>query len=208
MRARTLSSLIGKPRLLAHRVWRAVYDLRHPDHPWLSPRAIGFLDRALRPPMRGLEWGSGRSTAWFARRLGMLVSIEHDQVWHAHVRARLEQLALTNAECRLVEVPADPAERDAQYWTDPPYVRVVDEFADASLDLVLVDGLYRQACVLRALPKVAPGGYLAIDNARELDRLSDWQVPEGWPLVVWDARRFRDTAVWQRPAPDRARDAV
>lgn len=198
MGPRTLAAYLRRPGLLAHRVWRAIYDVRHPTHPWLSPDAIKFLESYLTPDTKLFEWGSGRSTIWFAERAGSVVSIEHDPKWHAVVMSRLQERSLDHAHCRLIRVPDDPDERDRQYWEDPPYVSVVDEFKDDSLDVILIDGLYRQACTLRAIPKLRDGGLLVIDNARQLPALADWQVPEQWPLVCWSRRRYLDTAIWRK----------
>lgn len=64
-----------RPFYVAGRFQNWLYEKRHPDHPWLSPGAIAWLEQNLRPHMRGFEWGSGRSTLWLARRLTSLTSI-------------------------------------------------------------------------------------------------------------------------------------
>ncbi len=187
-------------RALPHRIWRAAYNARHPGAPWLSPQAIRFLDDHLNVEMRGLEWGSGRSTVWLSKRVGALTSVEHNPQWYERVRAGLAEAGADHVELRLVEIPTDQAEREAQYWENP-YVAVADAFADGSLDLVLVDGAYRQTCVAVALGKVKPGGLLVVDNTAHLPRLRDWGVPASWPIEVASARRFRDTTIWRRPTP-------
>lgn len=45
------------------------------------------------------------------------------------------------------------------------YVRAIDSCADGSLDLVIVDGRAREACLKHALPKVRSGGWLLLDNS-------------------------------------------
>ena len=45
------------------------------------------------------------------------------------------------------------------------YVHEFDRFADRSLDFVLIDGMYRGHCAIRAMSKVKPGGLIVIDNA-------------------------------------------
>ncbi len=69
---------------------------RHPDAPWMSPQAVAWLDAFLRPSDIGLEFGSGRSTVWFARRAAALTSVEHKQDWHKSVSARIRELKLTH----------------------------------------------------------------------------------------------------------------
>ena len=50
---------------------------------------IAVLDSWLCAGDTGLEFGSGRSTRWFAARVGALTSIEHDAAWHARVASSL-----------------------------------------------------------------------------------------------------------------------
>lgn len=189
-------SLVSSPGLIAHKVWRWAYTRRHPDHPWLSRRAIAFLDHELNDGMRMLEWGSGRSTGWFAARVQHVTSVEHDAAWHGRVREGLAAEGVSNVDLR--QVPVSDGEA-ADHWAEHPYVMIVTEFADESLDVVLVDGLFRQNCVARVLPKISHGGLLAIDNARQLPALDDWRVPSDWELLVWSDRTYQDTAIWRRP---------
>jgi hypothetical protein len=85
------------------------------------------------------------------------------------------------------------------------YVKAIAECADDSLDLVLVDGRCRAACVLEAAAKVRPGGLLVLDDS-DRDRyqpahhgLRTWPRREFWgikPFTVPPAR----TTVWTKPA--------
>lgn len=165
----------------------------------MAPGAVRFCERHLRADMVALEWGSGRSTPWFARRVGSLVGVEHDPTWHERVARRLREAGLGNVDLRLVSIDPDPERAQSDYWRNPPYVRVADEFADESLDFVSVDGVYRQACVAVILPKLKPGGLLLVDDTRWLPRLEDWLVPPDWP-VVHDGRGFGSgTTIWRKP---------
>src|SRR5688572_29636823 len=49
---------------------------RRPELPWLGYRTIRWFDRNIRPDWHVLEFGSGMSSLWLARRLpqGKLVS--------------------------------------------------------------------------------------------------------------------------------------
>lgn len=45
------------------------------------------------------------------------------------------------------------------------YVSQIDAFADASFDVVLIDGRARPACICHSVAKVKPGGMLILDNS-------------------------------------------
>ena len=123
-----------------------------------------FGGRDLGPMLRrqdtGVEFGSGRSTAWFAARVARLTSVEHDAEWHQAVAARLRHLGLGNVD--YVLAPEDqPLERGGE----SAYARTALAFADASIDFALVDGHYRDYSARLILPKIRPGGMLIVDNA-------------------------------------------
>jgi hypothetical protein len=174
--------------------------------PWLTQRANELLDQLLVPTHDiGIEWGSGRSTAWFGKRLKHLTSIEHEPRWYDAVRGQIA--GLTNVDYQLLDAPDSD---------DSPYVTVIDRFADASLDFALVDGVLRERCIMAVLPKIAVGGILCLDNAGwYLDRPSHgpgnrhgkgpllpiWGQFErrvsGW-RHIWTTSGLSDTALWIR----------
>lgn len=187
------------PRYLKDRVLESQYRHTHPGEPWLTSTAIGLLSTWLRPSDNALEFGSGRSTAWFAARVGSLVSVEHNPAWHARVTPLVTKLG--------VDYRLRP-DRDG-------YVGVAREFASSSLDFVLVDGEYRDSCVLAATDLVKPGGLLVVDNANWFIRgpktgspwtlayTSDrWEQFTGqvadWRLM-WTTNGVWDTALYFRP---------
>ncbi len=129
-----------------------VYRWRHPDEPWFTPAAIAFLRRQLTPQSRVLEFGSGGSTLWFAARCGRIDSIEHQEEWARGVAESIRNAGLQESAV----VRHVPAGR---------YAEETMTFADDSFDLVVVDAIRRADCVIAALPKLRPGGWLVIDNA-------------------------------------------
>jgi Methyltransferase domain len=186
---------------LGHRLIRRALDLLHRGEPWMANGAVAFCSRHLTRDMVGFEWGSGRSTIWFGRRLGRLVSIEHDPDWHASVARALQRLQLRDVDCRLIALDHDPREPTSpRYPARPGYVGAIDTVPNDSLDLVVVDGHYRQACAVAAQEKLRRGGWLLIDDAAWLP-LHQWQIPADWPLVHASAStlRAKSTLIWQKP---------
>lgn len=182
------------PVWLVRRAGNKILERLRPNDPWLSPGAIRYLDGVLRPDWRGFEWGSGRSTRWFGQRIGHLTSIEHDEAWYGTVSARVTDMA--NVDLRLVPLDHPPLETgELHYDPLPAYVAAVEEVADGGLDVVLVDGAYRQPCVAAALPKLRPGGLLVIDNTDWLP-IEQWGVPAGWTIAHQSRNVMTQTTVW------------
>ena len=202
-------------------LWRSwqqrSFHRAHPDAPLIVASAVILLDTWLRPTDRGLEWGSGRSTAWLAARLAHLVTVEHDQVWHARVSQQLRGRDLAGkVDYRLVPAPAQQMDEPL----DHPYAGVADELADGSLDVVLVDGQMRLRCMQKVLAKLKPGGLLVLDGANRyvpnrFDRgfttvqiRREEPLTEEWRHVLDGLRDWRwmnttdglwDTRLWIRP---------
>jgi predicted O-methyltransferase YrrM len=151
--------------------------------------------------MSGLEFGSGRSTTWFAGRLGSLTSVEHDARWYAQVRAKLDRRQIANVDLKLIPLDHSESEPErADYNPAPAYVAVLDEFRDRSLDLVVVDGHYRTTCVKRSVPKLKPGGLLLVDDTEMWHEVGGPPVPKGWHLVDRSSNGIKQACIWQKPS--------
>lgn len=198
----TLASFVQharRPAYALQRIGYKLYEVTHPDEPWIAQGAVRFCASQLTPAMRGFEWGSGRSTAWFATRLGHLTSVEQDQQWYGIVTERLRARDIHNVTYRLVLLSHPVAEPTVPVYTPlPPYVAAVNAEEDGALGFVVVDGHYRQACILAALPKLAPGGLLLVDNTDWMP-LSSWGVPAAWPVVHQSRNVMTETTIWRKP---------
>ena len=147
------------PKYIVNRLNEVLYHKRYPDHPWLTKSANCILTSYLKKSDIALEFGSGRSTLWFAARIGFLTSVEHDPLWYKRNSLNLKKRNLSNVNCILIE-------KNDQYndgW-ESKYVQVAESFSNESLDLVIVDGIYRCACAMTAIDKLRTGGMLIIDN--------------------------------------------
>jgi predicted O-methyltransferase YrrM len=153
------------PRYVYNRLQQMRYERAHPGAPWLTPAAIRLLGGLLRPADRGAEFGSGRSTAWFASRVAALTSVEHDTGWHAAVSAQLKDRGLDTVDYILA-----PKDQPLERGGDSAYAKTAHGFANDSLDFALVDGHYRDYSAKFIMPKLRPGGMLIIDNV-------NWYLP-------------------------------
>lgn len=176
------------------------WERRNPDKPWLTPGAVAFLETHLRPEMIGLEFGSGRSTVWYARKLRHLTSVEHHAGWAETVKGQLAGAGITNVDYRAI--PLDHPETDGEqpaYDPLPRYVAVASEFADGALDFVVVDGHYRSHCIRTVGDKLRPGGLLLVDDANMWPANAP-PVPPEWLEVSRTTNDLKFTVIWRKPA--------
>lgn len=150
----------------------AIYDagdLAALDLPWwtlgATKKVADFL--TFRQNARVFEWGSGASTVWLARRAADVASVEHDPRWARQIARMLPD----NAHVTVVEpkkvgnegATAASSKRGFEGLEFYRYVSAIEEIADP-LDLIVVDGRAREACLVKALERLAPGGLIVLDN--------------------------------------------
>lgn len=162
---------------LYDRAREIIYRKTHPEQPWLTRAANDFLRSFLRSSDIGLEAGAGRSTVFFAQRVGRLISVEHDVDWHRRVSEWLHYKGFKNVELHLAQ--CDPRLKDAAA-SSSEYVKIISNQPPASLDFVLVDGVYRGACALASIRALKPGGILIIDDANRY-LSSESRAPDSLP---------------------------
>lgn len=152
------------PRYVWDRLNVMKVERQNPDAPWLTASAISILSTWLKSSDIGFEWGSGRSTVWFAKRVARVISVEHDLEW---ARSVPDMLKRTQVEGRVAyRTVSESADENGNF----AYVDVIKEAPDLSLDFCLVDGMLRDRCALACLDKLKSGGLLIIDNV-------NWYLP-------------------------------
>lgn len=186
------------PSLLVPRIQYWVWEKLNPDKPWLCQGTMTFCQANLSRSMKALEFGSGRSTRWFAGLVGHLTSVEHDSAWFGQVHHQLNDVQINNVDYRFV--PLNHAESEperSEYRPPPDYVAVADGFPDRSLHLVIVDGHYRTHCVRHSVPKLAAGGFLLVDDVNMWPSLDVIPVPASWPVVNDCTNGVKRCVIWQ-----------
>jgi predicted O-methyltransferase YrrM len=174
--------------------WRA-RNGRTPERPWIVPASIGWLRRRMRSDWSILELGSGRSTVWFARRAGRVISFEDNEYWFPRTGERLEELGVSNVELRLRPVEDFPRE--------------VEAMADDSFDLVVLDFLEapsvtRIDALKPAMKKVRPGGYLLLDDSDRPGYADAFELLDGWRFRSFTGVKDEwpeacETGIFRRP---------
>jgi len=141
------------------------------DVPWWTYKAIDDVDAWLSArarPIRVFEWGSGASTIWLSSRVEEITSVEHHPEFAKLIGPRLEHLATVTFR----HVPAAPSTAPAIGSRKPgsegldftDYVHAIDA-VDGDLDLIVIDGRAREACLRAAEPRLAPDGVIVFDNS-------------------------------------------
>lgn len=114
--------------------------------PWLNFTIIDLLGERLSKDLAMLEYGSGHSTLFFAARVGRIVSVEHNAGWADEVEPQLPDNA------SLVRVD------DKLAYSKAPV-------SDGPFDVILVDGIEREACLAVADQALTPNGVVLIDDS-------------------------------------------
>ena len=150
-----LSRLLrNAPRALGTFVMARLFDHR-PTQPWIGYDAIRRLDTILRPDMAALEYGSGMSTMWFARRVGSIIAVEDDAKWGAFQRTKLVRERIANVEIVI--------SNDREGYLRPP--AVATQMERGGFDFIMIDGRYRDGCAEAAVGMIKPGGAIYLDNS-------------------------------------------
>lgn len=153
------------PRYALNRFSQLTDRLVHPETPWLTRHANLILASYLRRSDVGFEFGSGRSTLWFANRVSELTSVEHDRTWFSRISKAIAESGLRNVHYILAG-----HERGALEGPESEYVHALQNKPAESLDFILVDGILRDECAIESLRRIRPGGLLIVDN-------SNWFLP-------------------------------
>ena len=213
---------------IAHRRWFAKWSGSSrngatpldDEKPWMTFAACEFLSGWLRRDMSVFEWGNGGSTVFFAKHAARVTAVEHEEAWAAQVREAISGRGITNAQ--LEHLPPEP-DAAAEGWdaADPSvcassgetfrgrsfrrYVTFIDQFRDATFDLVVVDGRARPSCIRHGMAKTKPGGFLLLDNAERAhySRAIALLDPARWDLHDFTGpgpycRQFWQTLAWRR----------
>ncbi len=119
-----------------------------PYVPWIPFHFIRVFEKLLTPNSRILEFGSGRSTIWYAKHAAEVTAVEDNVDWHSSMLKRFAQLGITNVNYR--------------HATGSAYSRPA---SGGRFDLVVIDGSQRAECMDFARTVVRPGGYIYLDNS-------------------------------------------
>ncbi len=117
--------------------------------PWVTYSFIDFIRRRIDKKQNIFEYGSGSSTAFYAKRAGSVISVEHDKEWFDSV----SQKNPANAEmvfCKL--------ERDGDYAKKAKSL-------GKKFDIIIVDGRDRVNCCKYGADALSSYGVIVLDDS-------------------------------------------
>ena len=128
---------------------KKVINLRGEYMPWLSYPAIDFLKSYLKKDARIFEYGTGYSTLFYATNYNHVTSVENDEGWFQKIEfsaGNYENLSLHYANSK------------------EEFVGAI-ELSGTKFDLIVVDGSWRNECLLKAPAYLKEDGILIMDDA-------------------------------------------
>jgi hypothetical protein len=137
-------------------------DVSQQEIPWFAYPFIAFLQPRLHKKLTVFEYGCGNSTHWFARHVEHITSLEHTKKWHDQLKNKLPQ----NVELVFEEVVSTKSYHELAFQpllTETPYSRKINTRPDF-YNIVIVDGIYRNNCIVNAIEKLTPDGIIILDN--------------------------------------------
>lgn len=165
------------------------------DGPWFTTESVKFLESFIKKDTKILEFGSGRSTVWMAKRSDHVTSVEDDPEWLIWVHENAPNAALMMT--LLKDFPSIP-----------------DKYPDEYFDLIIVDGDSpshsqdtRYQCVEKSIRTLKKGGVLFFDNAERIfhrptilrsgvDNSKVLDLVEGWELYFTTERPAKQHGNW------------
>ena len=175
-----------------NRLSQIIFQKLYPNAPWLTKLSIRLLVDLIMESDIGLEFGSGRSTLWFAKKCKHLTSIENNPYWYKKISAKLNNY--NNIEYYLKNLKESA--KNSEYYNS------IHAFKDDHFDFILIDGKYRDLLALESINKLKKGGLLILDNA-ERYLPNDFKTPSSIGRnnnkVNGNWREFyKKTTTWRR----------
>jgi len=144
---------------------RKLLNMPKQQIPYMKFKEIDLMLDVLaqHKPLRVLEYGCGFSTLYFPTYLpkeGEWISIEHDREWYLDIQDQLEKASHTT----LFHVDAEQTEWKAEgdYSSFQSYVDFPQAYGP--FDMILVDGMAREACIDNAQSMLAENGLLVVHD--------------------------------------------
>lgn len=164
---KALANLIGRPKRLSALLsyghkgylasigWFTAFDQKQPldQHgqplPWVTYSFIDFIRPRLHKNLSIFEYGSGNSTLFYAKLVGRVVSVEHDEEWFN----KIVKEKAPNAEMIFTKL-----EKGGEYSQKAALL-------GEKFDVIFVDGRDRVNCCKNSIAALSDSGVLVLDDS-------------------------------------------
>ena len=148
-----------------------IISLFRPLHyPLLPLRLIAKLDKILKKNVVLFEYGSGYSTLWFNKKC-KIYGVEHDHKWFKKIQGHgIKNLLF--------------------YKTKKGYINSIHK-VKSNIDIVLVDGIYRNECLKEAEAMIQKG-MLILDDANRSE-YNTWWLDKKYSYDVFGGLKMNST---------------
>ncbi len=160
--------------------------------PSMPTEVINYFKEKLMTSNVYLEFGSGGSTVLASKYVrNKIISIESDKEWYEKVKTHLEYD--NKVELHLVDLHCKP-----NTWGHPTadcpienkrlYSNIVKSLNISDVDLILIDGRFRVACVLKIHPLITKNTVVLFDDFN--DRTEHYEVVLNYYVIVHSIGRM------------------
>lgn len=118
--------------------------------PWFTYSSIDFLKERLKSDMTAFEYGAGNSTLFFAQRIKKIYSVETNKNWYETIKKKLSG----NAEIFYLDSEIDPI----------AYTQVINS-TNLKYDIIIIDALYRNECMINSYKYLNENGVIILDDS-------------------------------------------
>lgn len=128
-------------------------DIKGNPIPWFTYSSIDFLDSRITNDLTLFEFGSGNSTLFFSKKVKKDISVEHNKEWYDFIN----KIKPSNVE--LVLTKSDSVNDYLSYFNN----------LKDKLDIIIVDGLHRNECLINAIDKLSNKGIVILDDSERIE---------------------------------------
>ncbi|MBL6864155.1 MAG: hypothetical protein ISQ90_05145 [Rhodospirillales bacterium] len=142
-----LSEILRIPIIISQAILKKLFNY-YPSSPCIVYGAKKVLDSIIDNNMLIVEFGSGQSTHWYAKRCQKIISHETSEKWFVKVKQNLLRAGCFNA--------------NVIKWDGES---ISQEIKTLSPDLIIIDGIRRDICVDYATKVAKDSTWIYLDNS-------------------------------------------
>jgi len=117
--------------------------------PWVTYPFIDFISERFNSNMNILEFGSGNSTLYYAKKVNSITSVEHNQTWYK----KMSNIIPSNVKLIFKEL-----------IENGEYSKCAN-LLEANYNIIIVDGEDRNNCIYNSINALNENGIIVLDDS-------------------------------------------